>query len=200
MIGCTPTIGAYRELVKTLPVGHFWAAANIDLAMHEYGVGEFESALRLTQAVLDAGMRVEKEGQAIAGILRSQALEMLDRDIDEVALSRWIEDAITAKQPRNAASGASMLARRALKRDEQERARALLERAVELWNEGESMTGGPEQLRRLALLDIAQGKPDEARRHLELALEWLKKFPDGGMAPRFAEKKIRELLQTVPSP
>jgi tetratricopeptide (TPR) repeat protein len=167
--------------------------------MHEFGLGELESALRLTQAVLDAGVRVENEGQAIAGILRSQALEMLDRDIDEVALSRWIEDAVTAKDPRRAASGTSILARCALKRDEQQRARALLERAVELWNEGESMTGGPEQLRRLALLDIAQGSPDEARRHLELALEWLKRFPDGGMAARFAEKKIRELLQSVPA-
>jgi len=190
-------IAMYRTLVKTLPIGEFWAAARIDLAMHEYGTANFESAIELTQSVLDAGTQIEPATRASAGIVMCQALEMLDRDIDEGALSRWVDDAVAASHPRHAASGTSMLARRAIRRKEHEQAVHLVESAVELWNEGGSMTGGPEMLRQLALLDVEQGNMGEARRHLERALERLRMFPEGGMAPRMLEKKVLKQLNDL---
>jgi tetratricopeptide (TPR) repeat protein len=192
-------IRMYRELVVTLPIGHSWAAAHIDLAMYEYGTAQFESAVQLTQAVLDAGTEVETAGRAIAGILLCQTLEMLGRDIDEVALEHWVDDAVATNHPLSAASGTSILARGALDHHKHEQARVLMERAVELWNEAESMTGGPGILTKLALLDVEQGRKDDARRHLERALEWLKRFPEGGMSPRLLEKKILKQLDDLMS-
>jgi tetratricopeptide (TPR) repeat protein len=190
-------IAMYRSLVKTLPIGEFWAAAHIDLAMHEYGTANFESAVRLTQAVLDAGNLVEPAGHAIAGILQCVTFEMLEADIDEAAVASWVDVAMATKHARDAASGTSLLARCALRRNERERARILMERAVPLWEQAGSMTGGPGILRRLALLDIEEGNVAEARRHFERALEWLRQFPLGGMAPRFLEKKILAELHAL---
>jgi hypothetical protein len=75
-----------------------------------------------------------------------------------------------------------------------------MERAVELWNEGGSMTGGPGVLLRLARLDVEQEKKSDARQHLERALAWLRKFPDGGMGPRMLENKVLKQLDDLTSP
>ena len=187
----------YRDLVRTLPIGHEWAAAHIDLAMYEYGVANFETAVSLTREVIDAGDAIEKDGRAIAGILLCQTLEMLDREIDEIQLSHWVDDALATGHTLNAAVGTAILGDVALKHDEA-KGRALLERSIELHNDAGSMNGGPSILQRLAKLDIKQGKTADARLKLERALERLKGFPLGGTSVRVLESRIKAQLDGLP--
>ncbi|MEO8841921.1 MAG: hypothetical protein ABI591_09710 [Kofleriaceae bacterium] len=197
----TDTDGAiklYRDLVRTLPVGDVWATAHIDLASYDFGVGDYESAAQLTRDVLDAGAgRIDKDGLALAGILLCSAMEELERAIDEVLLRRCVEDALLTGHPREAAAGMNVLARCLLVRNESQEARFLMERSVDLYDQSGSITGGPGTLQRLAKLDIKSGKLDDARRHFERALAYLKGFPDGGMFARDLEKKILKQLNDL---
>jgi hypothetical protein len=82
-----------------------------------------------------------------------------------------------------------------MKRDELIEARAWMNQAIELYDAAKSLAG-PATLLQLARLDRREGKLDDARGHLDLALAKIPHLPYGPSGDAL-KKRIRALQQEI---
>ena len=187
-----------RRRVASSSISPAWSNANVDLASHEAGVGNYAVAAAHCRLVLDAPVdQVAPAARAVAGILLSDVREVLDEPIDEQLLVASIDAAAAADLSYYVGVGLSQLARRQLSRDERTEGKRTLLRAVESYARSDSMLASPSALLRLAKLESEDGNMDLAHAYIERALAHLDRFPLAGTGGHVLRGKLAKLRDSI---
>lgn len=184
---------ASRDLSEVTQVASdaSWGGAMAELAAHAYDAGELELAESRARSVLDgAAERVDEVNRARAGMILVAVEQAREQPIDVDLLRRSAEALERGGEYTEAASGASLLAARALSAGDRAIARLQWERAVDLFERGGSSDGGAEMLGRLARLAIEEGRTEDAKACLDRGIGWLRERTH---ATRFAQRTERRM-------
>ena len=196
----TQLVGLYNLIINGA-TGPSWAEAHNELASYYYGHAEYQQAARHAQATLEGSESlVTTSARARAGIMACNAKDSLGQPVDIELLRESTEGAIQTGQPYQGGVGASLLGHIVLSSGNRAAARAAFERAVLLFDQSRSITGGPGMIRMLAIMEIEDGRREAARAWLEQGIRYLQQFPYAGKTARFPEAKLKALLASLDAP
>lgn len=180
-----------RRRVTKMEISPEWSDAHMDLATHVNGHGDYAAAAAHAATVLAAPAdRVNPAARGVAGVVLSDAQEVLEQAVDEDLLRSSIEACVANDCLYYAASGLVQVARLRQLAGDRAIAKASLVRASSLFDKAGSMTGAPDVLLRLAKLGIYDGEHQQAVMHLEQGLVCVREFPLGGRSVRLLETKL----------
>lgn len=191
------------ELLRSITHGEpciAWAEAHLDLAAEAFGRGDLPAVEEHSHSVLAAAADATGvTARGLAGVLHSDARNLLDKPVDEHLLRESIDACVTANESYYAAVGLSLLAR-LREASDRSGASALLEESAALYDRSGSMLGGPSVRLRLAKLEMADNRVDAARAHLERGIAHLRTFPYGGFQVRALEGQLTSYLHSLEGP
>lgn len=187
-----------RKHVAETEISPVWSEAQTDLASQAQGDGKYQKAADHAMVVLRApAERVSPAARAIAGIIWNDAAEVIEQPVDEELLKDSIEHCVSTGHPYYAAAGLAQMGRILLTRGDRAAAIRAYERAAPLFDQAGSMTAGPSVLLKLAMIDIEDGRREDARARLEQGLRHLRQFPYAGRSARTLEAKLTTLLASL---